>query len=148
MAETRDLLLEIGTEEIPARFLPPAILQMESLAQAAFKENSLPYEEIKVYATPRRLVLHVLGLATVQPDLKIQQKGPSVKAAYDKDGNPTKALLGFCKSQQAEPKDLIEKEISGNIYLYVEKHLQGRHADEVLPDILINFIHKIYFPKP
>jgi glycyl-tRNA synthetase beta chain len=83
-----DLLFEIGTEEIPARFMPGAIAQLKELAAAGLKEQRLDYEQINVYATPRRLALVVGGLAEKQRDLAEEVKGPPAKAAFDAAGRP------------------------------------------------------------
>ncbi len=146
--DKQDLLLEIGVEEIPARFLPPAIKQLEELMPKALTEAGLPYDKLAVYATPRRLAIIVEGLAAMQPDSQTEQKGPAKAAAYDADGNPTKALLGFCKGQQVEVADLVIKEINGNPYLFAHKKISGQSAALVLPKILSDIISKIYFPKP
>lgn len=148
MEGTKDFLLELGTEEIPARFLPPVIEQMEALSKAAFEEQSLAYEGLKVYGTPRRLALKVMGLVTMQPDSITEAKGPSLAAAYDAQGNPTKALLGFCKGRQINPQDVLQKEISGNLYIYASKQVPGKPTAEVLPELLLKLIGKLYFPKP
>ncbi|MGI5891575.1 MAG: glycine--tRNA ligase subunit beta [Bacillota bacterium] len=144
----KDLLFELGVEEIPARFLPPAIKQMQSLAEITLKENLLTYDEIKIWATPRRLVLFVAGLADRQPDTNLEVKGPSLAIAYDNEGDPTKALLGFCKGQGVNEDDLIKKEIAGNTYVFANKQKKGLPAMEVLPQLLGDLVHNIYFPKP
>ena len=146
--DKKDLLLEIGTEEIPARFMPSAINQLGEIAEKSFADNNLSYENIKVLATPRRLVLKVRGLDSVQPDSEKESKGPSKKAAFDENGQPSKALQGFLRSQGLEIGQLTEKEVSGNVYLYARKTVKGREAKEILPDILFNMINKISFPKP
>ncbi|MDD4799152.1 MAG: glycine--tRNA ligase subunit beta, partial [Clostridia bacterium] len=148
MSERKDLLFELGTEEIPARFLPPAVKQMRQLAIEGLKELALDYNDLKVFTTPRRLVLAVYGLAAKQEDLVTEQKGPAKKAAYDAEGKPTRALEGFCKGQGVTPAELIEKEINGNIYLYAQKAKKGQSAQEVLPAFCADLINKIYFPKP
>jgi len=148
MSERKDFLLEIGTEEIPARFLPPALKQMRTLASEAFASKTLDYQQIEVYATPRRLTLLVKGLIIKQPDSKTEIKGPALKSSYDADGAPTKALLGFCKGHGLEPDSLRQKEISGNIYLFADKEINGQPTVAVLPELVNNFISKIYFPKP
>ena len=89
---TRDLLWEIGLEEMPARFLPPAIKQLGELAAAAFGEHGLGFEKINVYASPRRLSLLVTALDEKAADQETEVKGPAKKAAYDENGQPTKAL--------------------------------------------------------
>jgi glycyl-tRNA synthetase beta chain len=144
----KDFLFELGVEEIPARFLPPAIKQLQTLAATALKENLLPYDELKIWATPRRLVIWAAGLSEMQPDSDIESKGPSLAVAYDQDGKPTKALLGFCKGQGVNEKDLIRKKISGNTYIFAVKKQKGLPAMQVLPQLLTDLVHKIYFPKP
>lgn len=144
----KDFLYEVGTEEIPARFLPGAVKQLRSLAGDALKEQLLAYEKLTVYATPRRLVLSVQGLDTVQPDSETEQKGPALKSAYDSEGKPTKALEGFCKGQGISFESLIQKELGGNLYLFAKKHLKGKSATEILPGIMLQLVNKLYFPKP
>lgn len=145
---SENLIFEIGTEEIPARFLPPAIEQLQSLAAEQFKTLALDYDEIKIYATPRRLTLKVVGLADKQADSIVEAKGPAFKAAYDADGQPTRALLGFCKSQGIEPADAATKEINGVKYIFVQKHISGTETVKVLPEVFKTLITKLYFPKP
>ena len=144
----KDLLWEIGLEEMPARFLPPAIKQLGELAADAFGNAGLGYEEINVYATPRRLSLLVKGLDEKAADQETEVKGPAKKAAYDDNGEPTKALLGFCRGNGIDPADLFEKELKGNIYMYANKKSVGRAAMEMLPEILLTCTDKLYFPKP
>ncbi|MCX4266315.1 MAG: glycine--tRNA ligase subunit beta, partial [Firmicutes bacterium] len=99
----RDLLFEIGIEEIPARFMEPALKQLRELTAAALQQAGLAYEDMQVYGTPRRIALLIKALAEVQPDSQAESKGPAVKAAYGPDGAPSKALLGFCRGQGIEP---------------------------------------------
>ena len=146
--DKRDLLLEIGVEEIPARFLPPAIKQLNSLAADALSGAGLPYDKLHIYATPRRLTLLAEGLAVVQPDSLLEAKGPSVAAAYDADGNPSRALQGFCRGQGVSEAELQQKEVSGNLYVFAVKQVKGQNAATILPQLLTDIIHKIYFPKP
>jgi len=147
-ADRRDLLLEIGVEEIPARFLPPAIAQIRQLAGPALANAGLPYESLDVYATPRRLALLVHGLAVMQADQDIEVKGPSLAAAYDAEGKPSRALLGFCKGQGVDEADLRQKEVGGNMYVFAVKQVKGQSAAAILPQLLTDIIHKIHFPKP
>lgn len=145
---TKDLLLEIGTEEIPARFFEPALKQMAELAASALQANQLPYGEIKTYGTPRRLTLLITNLPEKQADRQTEVKGPAKKAAYDESGQPTKALLGFCKGQGVSIENLIEKELNGALYVYANKEIKGQDTACLLPSILEELVHKIYFPKP
>lgn len=144
----KDLLFEIGTEEIPARFMEPALKQMKELAEAGLKGSRLDFSRMNVYGTPRRLALLVQELAETQADLAEEVKGPSEKAAFDAAGNPTKAVLGFARGQGVEVKDLTVKETPAGNYVFAIKKSVGQPADRVLPGILLNIIHKMYFPKP
>ena len=91
----RDLLLEIGLEEVPAKFMPPALAELKQLAETALTEQRISFDEVVTYGTPRRIALVVKNIADKQADLEEEAKGPAVKAAYDADGNPTKAAIGF-----------------------------------------------------
>lgn len=144
----KDLLFEIGTEEIPARFMEPAIKQMRELAEAGLKEHRLAFSKINVYGTPRRLALFVQELAETQSDLTEEVKGPSEKAAYDAGGSPTKAVLGFARGQGVNVEDLVVKETPAGKYVFAAKRSIGHPAQSVLPGLLLNIIHKLYFPKP
>lgn len=144
----KDLLFEIGTEEIPARFMEPAIKQMRELAEAGLKEHRLAFSGINVYGTPRRLALFVSKLEETQGDLAEEVKGPSEKAAYDAAGNPTKAVLGFARGQGVNIEELRVKETPSGKYLFALKKSIGQPTENVLPEILLNIIHKLYFPKP
>lgn len=144
----KDLLFEIGIEEIPARFMEPALNQLAQLMRDALAEAGLKYENLQTYGTPRRIALVIDQLDEVQPDRETESKGPAVKAAYDTDGQPTRALLGFCRSQGIEPQDVLTKEIKGVEYVYALKKIKGGHTAEMLPQMLASAVHKIYFPKP
>jgi len=145
---SKALLWELGTEEIPARFLPDLIQQITRLAGNGLQENGLAYESLRVLATPRRLTLQVEGLAEKAADVETEVKGPSLKAAYDGEGQPTKALLGFCRGQGLDPAELYQKELNNSIYLFGLKKTQGRLAVEILPELLPGIADKIFFPKP
>lgn len=145
---TKVLLWELGTEEIPARFLPDLIQQITRLAGAGLRENGLGYEKLRVMATPRRLTLLVQGLDEKAADVETELKGPSLKAAYDDAGQPTKALLGFCRGQGLDVNALYQKELNKSIYLFGMKKSLGRSAAEILPELLPGIADKIFFPKP
>lgn len=137
------LLLEIGTEEIPARFLPNINNQIQELAEAKLKTNNIPYNSLKVYSTPRRMTLLVDGLAAHQPDSMLEAKGPALNIAKTADGEYSKAAQGFARSQKVELTDLIERDG----YIYASKKLIGRPVVELLPDMLSEIIHALNFPK-
>ena len=103
---TNDLLLEIGTEEIPARFVPNALESMATLLKNAMEENRIVFKGIRTFGTPRRLVLSAEAMDEKQADTVLETIGPSKRAAFDENGNPTKAAEGFAKSQGVKIKDL------------------------------------------
>ncbi|AVX30455.1 glycyl-tRNA synthetase beta chain [Carboxydocella thermautotrophica] len=145
---TREFLLEIGTEEIPAKFLPGAIKQLEELAQKALDKEKLTYEQIRVWATPRRLVLNITGLPEKQADVTEEVKGPAKKAAFDAEGKPTKAVEGFARSQGVALADLLFKEVNGVEYVFARKEIKGRSTAEVMTELAPTFISGLSFPKP
>lgn len=144
---SKDLLYEIGTEEIPAKYMPSTLEQVKNIAVSLFNANRIGYEEVKTYGTPRRIVLYVKNMAENQDDLEELVKGPSKKAAYDEKGNPTKALLGFLKGRKAELGDVFIKELSGVEYIYCKKHEKGKPVQEVLRKLLPDIMTSIVFPK-
>lgn len=144
----QDLLFEIGTEEIPARFMEPAINQMKELAATGLKEARLVFSKIHVYGTPRRLALLVKDLEEKQTDLLEEIKGPSQKAAFDNEGKPTKAAAGFARGQGVNVNDLVIKETPAGVYVFAIKKSMGSSAEEILPQILFTIVQKLYFPKP
>lgn len=147
--EKRDnqlLILEIGTEEIPARFLPDAITKLKENAEKIFSEYRLSYKSIKTYATPRRLSV----IAEVDPVQKAAEKevwGPPVNAAFDRDGRPTKAAEAFAKTHGLRVNELIKKEKGkGNYVVAVIKEAAHQTID-LLPEILPKLILSLNFPK-
>lgn len=144
----RDFILEIGTEEIPARFMRPSLEQLKELAGNLGTEYRLKYEDIAAYGTPRRLVLYITGLAEEQQELSAEVKGPSKKVAFDQEGKPTKALQGFMKSQGITIDDITVKPVSGVDYVFAHKKAVGLATQEVLPEICHKIIHGLNFPKP
>lgn len=144
----KDLLFEIGIEEIPARFMAPALKQIEEIMTKKLAEAGLEYGAIKTYGTPRRFTLIVEALAEMQADIVVESKGPAKKSAFDADGNPTKALQGFCRGKGVEIADLVEKEIKGVPYMYAVKEVKGQKTADIIGDMLQDMVGKIYFPKP
>ncbi|MBQ6606889.1 MAG: glycine--tRNA ligase subunit beta [Firmicutes bacterium] len=144
----KDLLWELGVEEVPARFLPPVIKQLKDLAEEAFRAAGLSYDDLRVLATPRRLTLLVTALAEKAEDMETEAKGPAVKVAYDAAGQPTKALLGFCRGQGVEPDQVLTKQIKGVDYIYAVKKVTGKQTVELLPELLPSLADRLYFPKP
>lgn len=144
----RNLLLEIGTEEIPARFIPPSLKQLKELTQDKLKERRIDFNSVEVYGTPRRLVLMIKGLVEQQKDLVLEVRGPSVKAAFDQEGNPTKAALGFAKGQGVQPNELTVKATESGEYIFATKKAIGGKTSDVLPELLPEIILGLHFAKP
>lgn len=143
-----DFLLEIGTEEIPAKFSTGAMTQLEEQARKRFTELRLPFTELKIFATPRRLALLVTGLEERQEDLSMEVKGPAVKAAYDANGAPTKAAQGFARGQGVSVEDLFAQELNGVPYVFALKTEIGLETSALLPQLAKDLINALHFPKP
>ncbi len=141
------LLLEIGTEEIPARFLPPAIADLRNIASALFAEHRIPYKEIRSYATPRRLVLMMKGVSAVQNDAVREVFGPSKKVAFDDQGNPTKAAAGFAASLGLPVSELVIKTKGKGEYVAAVISESGMETRAALPAIFRKIILSLRFPK-
>ncbi|NWF53106.1 MAG: glycine--tRNA ligase subunit beta [Nitrospirae bacterium] len=141
------LLLEIGTEDIPARFLPGAINDLQNNSSALLKDNSISFKEIKVYATPRRLVLLVSGLPEMQIGSIREVFGPPKKIAFDENGNPTDTAFKFACSQGVNVESLIIKKREKGEYVVSIIEEKGKPVKELLPEILKKIIFSIRFPK-
>ncbi len=122
----KELILEIGTEEIPAGFLDEAINNLASLTKKALEDSSLSYDSIESYGTPRRLALRVKGLVDKQEDRTEEAYGPPVKIAYDEKGNPTKPALGFAKAQGVDIKELITVKRDRGEFLALKRTIKGQ----------------------
>lgn len=144
----RDFILEIGTEEIPAKFTPMATAQLKELAGNKLMDLRLGYQELHTYSTPRRLVVVLKGLEERQEDLRAEVKGPALKAAYDAEGKPTKAAQGFARGQGVGVEDLFVQEINGVPYVYARKAEAGRPTMDILPQFCLDLINGLRFPKP
>ena len=139
----RDLLFEIGTEEIPARFMPGAVKLLAENAEKALLEARVSFGEIKTFGTPRRLVLSIQDLSEMQSDQTTRRKGPSVKVAFDATGAASKALEGFARSCGVAVADLVQEEG----YMYAVLFEKGKPVAELLPQILLQLIEQMNFPK-
>ena len=136
------LLFEIGTEEIPAKFMPGILKQLKELTAAKMQELRIPFEDITVYGTPRRMAFIAGGVAETQADVVVEAKGPSVKIAYV-SGAPSKAAQGFARGQGVDVKDLVVRDN----YVYAVKHLAGQPVVELLPGLLMDILTSLSFPK-
>ncbi|NLU51137.1 MAG: glycine--tRNA ligase subunit beta [Syntrophomonadaceae bacterium] len=143
----RDLVFEIGTEEMPAAYMPGAIRELERLARDKFAETGLAYQSLRTTGTPRRLVLYVEGLAETQPDSIKEARGPKRDQAFDDNGQPTRAALGFARAQGVEVDQLELREVSGVTYVFAVKKEIGKNTMEVLPGLLENLVRSMGFPK-
>jgi len=140
-------LLEIGVEELPANFIDDALKQLYDNMKSMFEEERIDYGDIKTYATPRRLVAIVDGLADKQRKLIETVKGPAKKIAYGEDGKPTKALEGFMRGQGIGLDDVFEKEHKGVEYIFANVVREGKDTSTVLTERIPSVIKGIVFPK-
>ncbi len=139
----KDLLFEIGAEEIPAGFMPNILGQLKTLAETKLNDAHLPFESIATYGTPRRLALIVKGLADTSAEISERRKGPSASIAYDADGNPTKAAIGFARGKGLDVADLVVEDG----YIYAETKTAGVPAKDIVTDMLPQLITGLNFPK-
>ncbi|MGE7272197.1 glycine--tRNA ligase subunit beta [Brevibacillus panacihumi] len=142
----RDLLLEIGLEEMPARFVAQAAEQFKEKVEKWLAQERLPFEQIASYETPRRFAVLVSGLAERQPDRNEEAKGPARKIAQDEAGNWSKAAQGFARSNGVAVEDLYYKEVNGVEYVHARKSEAGKATQELLPQ-LSDAIAGMNFPK-
>ncbi|TLN25416.1 glycine--tRNA ligase subunit beta, partial [bacterium] len=142
-----ELIFEIGTEEIPAGFVPLALSSLKQIAGASLSAGRVPFEEINVYGTPRRLTLHITGLALTQPDAVEEVMGPSVTVAFGPDGALTKAGEGFARSKGAAPADIYRVVTDKGEYIAVKKTLKGCDTALLLKEELPRWMAKIPFRK-
>ncbi|WP_293986282.1 glycine--tRNA ligase subunit beta [uncultured Megasphaera sp.] len=140
---SKDLLFEIGTEEIPAHYMPNILAQVKGLAEKAFDEGNIAYGSVRTIGTPRRIALLVKDVDEKQADVSSKHKGPSVKIAYDADGKPTKAAMGFARGQRIDVSDLVVEDG----YVYANVTSIGAATKSLLPDILKGIVTGLNFPK-
>jgi glycyl-tRNA synthetase beta chain len=143
----KDLLLEIGTEEVPARFLPPALEEMAASFRKMLDAERIGVEEILTWGTPRRLALMAREVAEAQAEVETEEIGPPKAVAFDAAGQPTPAAQGFAKKQGVAVSDLIEVDTPRGVYLALKKSTTGRPTAERLPELLPGFILGLSFPK-
>lgn len=139
----KDLLFEIGAEEIPAGFMPNILGQLKQLAETKLNDAHLPFESIAAYGTPRRLALIVKGLADTSAEISERHKGPSASIAYDTDGNATKAAIGFARGKGLDVADLVVEDG----YIYAETKTAGVPAKDIVSEMLPQLITGLNFPK-
>ncbi len=141
----KDLLLEIGLEEMPAHVVTPSRIQLEEKVIKFLDEHHLDYETVQSFATPRRLAVKVTAIPEKQADVEEEVKGPAKKIALDAEGNWSKAAQGFVRGQGVTTEDIVFKELNGVEYVYVTKFTKGQSAKEVLTK-LNDVITSLTFP--
>lgn len=143
----KDLLFEIGLEEVPARFIRAAVEQLEERMIKWLEQSRISHGQVHAYATPRRLAVLVEGVAEKQEDIEEEVKGPSRKIAQDASGNWSKAALGFARSQGVEPEQFTFQELNGVEYIYATKSSLGVETSTILSEALLNILSSMTFPK-
>jgi glycyl-tRNA synthetase beta chain len=144
---SRELLFEIGVEELPAGYVPPALAQLESGVREGLDALRLPFGGVLTYATPRRLTVLVHRVGPRQSDLDEEAMGPAARVAFDAEGRPTRALLGFCAGKGVEASAVRRVQTPKGEYVAVTVHHAGRPAAEVLPGMLAGVARALQFPK-
>ncbi|MER3423374.1 MAG: hypothetical protein C4293_09260, partial [Nitrospiraceae bacterium] len=142
---TADLLLEIGTEELPYQFIHPALESLAQSAERLFKEHRLAHGRIRTFGTPRRLVLATDAVAARQAPVVEEVMGPSRAVAFDASGQPTKAAIGFAGSQHVAVEDLEIRQVPKGEYVFAVKRDPGRPAPTVLTEVLPALITSLSF---
>ena len=145
--ETADLLFEIGTEEIPASYVPPVLAQLREIATESLTNHRIPFGEIETLGTPRRITLSIKDLKTLQESEETEVVGPPKRIAYDENGEPTKAAIGFAKTQGVELSALRIVETERGEYIAASKLEEGIAVQEVLQTLLPEWIEELRFPK-
>ena len=144
---SKELFLEIGTEEIPAGMLPVAMRDLERMIRKELDAARIEFGQVTTYATPRRLVLSVADVAQQQERQELNLSGPSIKVAYDADGNPTKAALGFARSNGVDVSELTKQETEKGIYLFLSKVIEGQPVSNILPEMMLKVVSGLSFKK-
>lgn len=142
-----DLLLEIGMEEIPARFIRAAMEQLQEKTEKWLNDSRIAYDSIRAYATPRRIAVLAAGVADKQSDLSEEVRGPSKKAALTEAGGWSPAALGFARSQGVSPDELFIREVGSAEYVFAAKNSAGVDTASLLPDGLTHILSSLTFPK-
>jgi len=147
MLAMKQLLLEIGTEEIPASFLGPALSDLERRVRAALSEHEIPAGKAELFSTPRRLALRLNDVADGKPAQIVELQGPPKKAAFDAQGNPTKTAVGFSAAHGKTPADLYVKQTPRGEYVFIKKQADPVPTTKVLREGLPGIISALPFPK-
>lgn len=144
---SKDILFEIGLEEIPARFIRAAMEQLQDRTSKWLESSRITHAGVTAYATPRRLAVLVKDAAEKQEDISEEVKGPSRKIALDANGDWSKAALGFARSQGVSPEQFTFKELAGVEYIYATKNSAGVETASLLSEGLLGIVNAMTFPK-
>ena len=147
MSKMRELLFEIGVEEVPAGYIEPALASMAARIAARLDELGLAHDSVQTFGTPRRLTLAIRQLQDRQPDQKKEYIGPSKAAGLDSEGKPTKAALGFARSHGLAPEALQVVDTPKGPYLMAVEDIKGEETRKLLPPLLESLIRETVFPK-
>ena len=147
MSATQDFLVEIGTEELPPKSLKKLSDAFSNGIEKELKDAGLNYDSAKSFASPRRLALRIKGLETKQADKVVEKKGPSKKAAFDNEGQPSRALLGFAKSLKIEPSQLEEQDTPKGTWLVYRSTETGEETLSLLNAMVEQSLSKLPIPK-
>ncbi len=147
MSDNANFLCEIGTEEIPAGYIPSIIKDLEKIFKQKLQENRISFTGIEAFATPRRLVVFGYEIAASQSEDEIEIKGPAAKAAYDDKGEPTKALSGFISGNKILKENIFTKKTEKGEYIFARKKMESEQSEKIIPGIIEFIIKNIGTPK-
>ncbi|HOW87134.1 MAG TPA: glycine--tRNA ligase subunit beta [Candidatus Omnitrophota bacterium] len=142
-----NLLIEIGTEELPVGSLDVLYQELEFKTRQKLVDERVAFSEVRTEATPRRIALFVQGIATMQPDRTLEIPGPLQEKCYDAQGKPTQTLQGFLKSKQAAAKDIEIRETPKGKFIFLKKKEKGKPVAALLPDLIKDILASLSFPK-
>ena len=142
-----DLLFELGTEELPASFLGPALEDLQKLIIEGLAAGGIKHGEVRRFGTPRRLAIIVKGVADAGDDVVVEKTGPSVKAAFEADGKPKQSAIKLAESLKLTVEQLKRVTTPKGEYLGASVEEKGKRATEVLPEVLFRAAHGINFKK-
>lgn len=144
---TRDVLFEIGTEELPSAPLNRALIQTQNFVEQFLADADLAHGTVRVLATPRRIAVMIADVAEAQSDKTIEHRGPALSIAFSEDGTPTKAAQGFARGKGVSVDDLEQREIDGTTYLYAIQQRNGRAAQDVLTELFTQLVPELNWPR-
>jgi glycyl-tRNA synthetase beta chain len=147
MTRDRELLFEIGTEEIPSGYMAAALKDLEGHASRLFRDQRIGFSGLQTFGTPRRLVLHVERLEETQADRVREVIGPARAVAFDPQGRPTKAALGFARAQDVPVEKLKVRTLDRGDYVVAVIKERGERLQDLLPTLLPKLVSSLSFPK-